>query len=169
MSDTPSTETKFKGIAVTSTILVLFAALWIFFAILIPITGGSLWGSFFCICVIGFLVLIGRLFLFSKADVFVNKDGISRILFGKRVQFIPWDSVQRVVTYPVRGAGPAGNVTAYNIIASPSSRSATKKIYFNDQSADLSELKKSINYYITKYQLRAEHVANGTTRIVNSL
>jgi hypothetical protein len=171
MSDTSSRLFKFKGFLPAFTVLVLFIALWILFAVVIPIEGGSLGGTIFCLSVAVLLLFLGLIFLIGKSDIIIDDDGISRALFGKTIQVVPWIDVQRVVVYPVRAAGVSRGVTAYNIVASPSSskRSNGRKIYFNDQSTDLTALIDFLNIFIVKHQIRVEYVAGGHTTIKKSI
>lgn len=171
MSATSSRIFKFKGFIPAFTVLMFFVALWILFAITIPLTGGGIGGSAFCLLVAALLLLLGRVFLIGKSDVVLDDKYISRVFLGKVIQRIPWIGVQRIVVYPIRAAGVKRNVTAYNIFASASSGNETKtrKIYFNDQSTDLKELIELLNFYTAKYQIRVEHVSDGRTTIKNAL
>jgi hypothetical protein len=152
---------KFKGFIPAFVALVLFAGLWVFFAFVIPMAGAGLGGVVFCLCVAVLLLALGRVFLISKSDLVMDDQGVTRIFLGKEVQSIPWTGVQRIVAYPVRGAGVSHNVTAYNILAlsSPAARSKTRKIYFNDQSTDLTALLDCLNFYAGKHGLKVEHVS----------
>ncbi|MBE1162352.1 hypothetical protein [Dyella acidiphila] len=149
---------KFKGFIPGFVALMLFAGLWIFFACVIPKAGGGLGGVVFCLGVAVLLLALGRVFLIGKLDLVMDDQGVARFLGGKEIQSIPWANVQRIVAYPVRAAGASRNVTAYNILALPSSaaRSKTRKIYFNDQSTDLTALLDCLNFYAAKHGLKVE-------------
>lgn len=151
---------KFKGFIPAFVALMLFAGLWVFFAFVIPMEGGGFGGVVFCLCIAVLLLALGRVFLISKSDLVMDDEGVARLFLGRKIQSIPWTSVQRIVAYPVRAAGASQKVTAYNILALPSSaaRSKKRKIYFNDQSTDLTGLLDCLNFYATKHGLKVEHV-----------
>ena len=162
---------KFKGFFPAFTVLIFFITLWVFFAVLIPITGGGFGGTIACLGVAVFLLFLGGIFLVSKSDIVVDESRITRVLFGKTLQTVEWTDVQRIVVYPVRAAGVSRNVTAYNIFALSAlgERKRSRKIYFNNQSTDLTELVSLINKIILERRIKVEHVSNGRTTVTNSL
>jgi hypothetical protein len=162
---------KFKGLLPALTALTLVVLACLVSAVAILATGGASSSVVFFIGITVFFVFLGLIFLVSKSDLVIDDSGISRSLAGKQIQNIPWKCVQRVTTYPVRGAGVRRGVTAYNIFASSSARSdtRTRKIYFSDQSVDIVGLIDAMNVYITKYQIKVERLADGRTTSQKSL
>lgn len=171
MNESPSTIFKFKGKAPAIIVMAAVVILCIALSILIGVRGEGLGGIAFCLGFALFLLFVGKIFLYGRLDVQIDEQSISRMLFGRKVQLIKWQDVERVVVFPVRGAGVTGGVTAYNICASasPAGGSRTRKIYFNDQSNDVSDLIRAMNIYIDQFQIRVEHVSNGVTTVTKSI
>jgi len=169
MNEYPSAIFKFKGKAPAIIVVVAVAALCIALSILIGVRGEGFGGVVFCLGFALFLLFVGKIFLYGRLDIQIDDQSISRMLFGREVQLIKWQDVERVVVFPVRGAGVSGGVTGYNINASAAGGSRTRKIYFNNQSNDLSDLITAMNVYIDRYQIRVEHVSNGVTTVTKSI
>jgi len=135
---------KLKGKWLALIVVGLLLDLFMGFAVPISRETNAILWVIFCFGASIFLLLIGSIFLRSRLDI---------------------------VVFPVRAAGASANVTAYSIRDSggENGRSATRKIYFNDQSNDLSHLIDTLNIFIDRYQVKVERVSNGSIVVSHSL
>ncbi|BDU18600.1 hypothetical protein [Dyella sp. GSA-30] len=169
MNGTTTTVFKFKGEVPALVVVVGMVMLCVSLAILIAIQERSVGGVLFCLGLALFFVLLGRVFLYAKLDVQLDNESISRILLGRKVQVIRWEDVERVVVFPVYVAGVKDKIDGYNINAKTSNDSRTRKIYFNNQKNDLTDLLAVLNVYIERNQIRVERVSGGVTTVCKSV
>lgn len=169
MNEATTTVFKFKGktpVLIITTGLVLLC---VFLAILIAIQEKAVGGVLFCLGMALFLVLLGRVSLYARLDVQLDDESVSRVLLGRKVQVIRWKDVERVVVFPVYAAGVTDKIDGYKINARTSSDSRTRKIYFNNQKNDLTDLLAVLNVYIEQNQIRVERVSGGVTTVCKSV
>ncbi|WP_426700905.1 hypothetical protein ACPPVV_16220 [Rhodanobacter sp. Col0626] len=171
MSTSPSYVYKFNGRIPVITVVITLVGLCVLLAVLIVRQGGGLAGVSFCLGSAFFFLLIGSIFFLGRANIVVDDNSISRTFLGKKFKVLQWKDIERIVVFPVRGSGASQNVIGYNVVASSerSGLSNTKKIYFNDQSNDLSSLVKCMNTYVDRFGIRVERVIDGTTTLAKSI
>ena len=171
MSSAPRYVFKFKGKWPALIAVGLLLGLLTGLAVLIWHQEQAVSGVMFCLGFSIFLALLGSIFLRGRLDIVVDEQATAREMWGWRVQSIPWKDVDCIVVFPVRAAGASANVTAYSIRASREENGhvRTSKTFFNDQANDLSDLLATLNVFLARYQIKVEHVSNGTKVVSHSL
>jgi hypothetical protein len=100
------------------------------------------------------LLLINVIYGFS--DVSIDETGIFRHIFGKQLQYIPWQNVQKIRLLIAPTFSLQGPATTFSIDQTEVPRSYFRRaggMFFNEQVDDIDLLIKILNYYIQKYKI----------------
>jgi hypothetical protein len=110
--------------------------------------------------------IAGIISVFGSSDIIIDNQGISRLLFGKIWQDIPWENVGLIKTYPLMDYNTLKKITAFNIFPSVGSSANSRwfnRIAFVEGAENMSAMLGIINKYVLKYNIKVESVVNGVS------
>jgi hypothetical protein len=144
----------------------------LFMGIMLLVKGGLSFVTVTVLSLFIFMGIAGLLSIFGFSDILIDNRGISRYLFGKIWQDIPWEDIRLIKTYPLTDYNTFKKTTAFNIFPSIGSSANSRwfnRIFFVEGAENMSVMLEIMNHYILKYHIEIESYMDGVKRTCTHL
>lgn len=163
---------RFRGFVALCVVLVAILALVLALGIVWIERQGLIGGLTFLAA--GFLLFggLGAITMLGMSDIVIDDQKIARRIFGIEWQALPWNCVERIRIFRIPDFGRFRKVRAFKVYAfqgENNGRIGHRRISFNEQSTDLTDMLRVMNVFIAKYSIKIEMDIGGTMQAVGQI
>jgi len=158
---------RFKSFIVVFVGLIAVLSFWVVLSVAWMSREGFWGGVAFLLVGILLFGVLGTMTTLGMSDIVIDEERISRRIFGAEWQSLRWDNVDRIAIFQIPDFGRLRRIRAFKIY--PRDGHIARRIAFNEQSGDITDLIELINELAARFSIKIEAEVDGAMHQVSHL